>query len=149
MTPLLHGDRVRPLSEHFADLCQVAVLSHLVLDLRRVVDEGELRGLALYHLCRHRSKREFAIRYCSREKLHFLKRFLCLDSLRGFFVFRNLLETFRGALDGTDLTNRLQDVAVLFLDRVVPYTVLHLVTRAVQCYLLPYSVNKNRDDRIS
>lgn len=51
VTALLHGYGVRLLGEHLAHLGEVAVLRNFVLNLRGVVDEGELGVLAVDNLC--------------------------------------------------------------------------------------------------
>lgn len=50
MASLLHGDRVGLFGENLPDFGEVAVESHVVLNLRRVVDECKFRVLALLDL---------------------------------------------------------------------------------------------------
>jgi hypothetical protein len=120
---LLDGDCVRLLGEYLADFGEVAVLRNLVPYLRGVVDEGELGALAVDNLPTIVTNEHYPS-ITRRRRMKIAER-------------AYLLEALAYGLDGPDLSYRLEDVAVLLLDRVVPDAVLNLVARAVQGYFLP------------
>lgn len=68
----------------------------------------------------------------------FLKKFRALEWTR--VLLQYLLKAYSCILNWSCLSYGLQDVSILLLDRIIPHSVLGLVTWAVQSYILPNTI---------